>query len=390
MRILYLDADPGVPVFGPKGASVHVRAMAAAMTRAGHQVAIVPARTGEPPAPPPRFLVLPELPAPPRGLEPGAAEAFALEHRAECADALRRIARAFRPDLIYERHALWCEAGVEVARGLGVPHLLEVNAPLIEESLRFRSLAHPVEAEAIAARVFSGTSVALAVSRAVAAYAVRHGARIVRWFPNAVDATLFRREPRARDGAAAPVLGFCGSLKPWHGLEALVAVLARVRARVTGASLRVLGDGPGRGGLEAEAARLGVRDALELCGPVAHEEVPARLEGMDVALAPHPALEPFWFSPLKIFEYQAAGLPVIATRQGDLPLLIEHGRTGVLVEPGDVDGMAEWALALHRDRARAAALGAAARAEVLRRHTWERRVQELEEMAGAAREGARA
>ena len=378
MRILYLNADPGVPIFGPKGASVHVRSMARAMAARGHQVTIQAARNGDGDGVSLAALVLPEWGGPGPGDSPAQRELGMLRQREAMRDRLRETVRETAPDLIYERYSMWCDAGVSVATALGLPHLLEVNAPLIDESLCFRALHHRAEAESIARCVFAGTGTALAVSRAVAEHVRSLGGRGVRLFPNAVDPERFGRPSSNRGSATGQTLGFCGSLRPWHGVEALAMVLAEVRSALPGATLLVVGDGPGRDALIGRAREFGIEDAVRITGPLPHEQVPRWLEAMDLALAPYPRLEPFWFSPLKVFEYQAAGLPVIASRQGDLPLTIDHGRTGVLVEPNDLAGMAGWAIRLLQDRALARAMGDAARREILERHTWPHRVAEIE------------
>jgi glycosyltransferase involved in cell wall biosynthesis len=87
------------------------------------------------------------------------------------------------------------------------------------------------------------------------------------------------------------------------------------------------------------------------------EDVPALLAAFDVAVSSS------WFegSPLAMMEYMDAGLPIVATRVGGVPDLIEDGVHGRLVEPGDAEGLAAAIVELLRDRGRAAELGARAR-----------------------------
>src|SRR5262249_38217576 len=90
-----------------------------------------------------------------------------------------------------------------------------------------------------------------------------------------------------------------------------------------------------------------------------------------VGLAPYLPLENFYFSPLKVVEYMAAGLCTVASDLGDLPTLLAGDR-GVVVPAGDVQRLASALLELARNRDRAAELGGRARAYVLETHTWER------------------
>ena len=394
MRILYLNSDPGVPLFGTKGASVHVRAMADALANRGHVVAVMAARTDGATERPARFTAFP-LPAIPRAGGGGGATV-----PGECGpiqegqplDAVLGAARAFGPDLIYERYALWGRAGVDAARELGIPHVLEVNAPLVHEAREYRGLHDVAAATETAHHVFSRTSLLLAVSSAVAEHACATGARPdrVHLFPNAVDATLFRHA-LVRPESTPFTMGFCGGLRPWHGLDDLAEIFFRVLDSVPTARLLIVGDGPGRSALQDRLRRHGAGESATFAGAVAHHQVPQWLAQMDVALATYPRLEPFYFSPLKVLEYQAAGLPVVASRQGDLPCMVRHGETGFLYEPGDVAAAAAQVLALGADQALRARIGAAARDEVMGRHTWDDRARELTVLAGslAPRIGAR-
>jgi glycosyltransferase involved in cell wall biosynthesis len=113
---------------------------------------------------------------------------------------------------------------------------------------------------------------------------------------------------------------------------------------------------------------------------------------MDAGLAPYPEGAPFYFSPLKVFEYQAAGLPVVAGRIGQLGGLIDHGTNGLLCPPGDAPALAQALDRLAGDPALRARLGRAGRETVLRDHTWEgvaRQILELAEEPAVESAGAR-
>jgi glycosyltransferase involved in cell wall biosynthesis len=103
---------------------------------------------------------------------------------------------------------------------------------------------------------------------------------------------------------------------------------------------------------------------------------------MDAAVAPYPALANFYFSPLKVYEYLAAGLPVVASRLGQLERLVEHGVTGLLVPPENAAALADALERLQGDGALRARLGQAARARVLRDHTWDAVVRRILRLAG--------
>jgi glycosyltransferase involved in cell wall biosynthesis len=102
---------------------------------------------------------------------------------------------------------------------------------------------------------------------------------------------------------------------------------------------------------------------------------------MDAAVAPYPRLSRFYFSPLKVYEYMAAGLPVVASRLGQLEGLIQDGINGLLCPAGDAVALAAALGELRVDLALRRRLGEAARASVLRHHTWEAVVNRILSLA---------
>ncbi|ROU00156.1 glycosyltransferase family 4 protein [Histidinibacterium lentulum] len=381
MRIAYVCTDPGIPVFGTKGASIHVQEMLRAFVSLGAEVTLLsPRLEGTPPGDLARVATAP-LPLPRKGnAEDRARDALALN--AEVVSSLRAAGPL---DMIYERHALYAHAAMETARDLSVPGLLEVNAPLSEEQARHRTLARPEAAEASARRAMEAAHAITAVSPAVAAHCRSLGGRIVEVVPNAISPDRF---PEVARPEGAFTVGFLGSLKPWHDVDSAIAALAILREEVPDARLVIIGDGPERDRLVTLAADLGVADAVEFTGAVAPDSVPGQLARLHVGLAPYPASENFYFSPLKIYEYMAAGLAVVTSRSGHLPEVVDHGRTGLLTAPGDRRALAAALADLARDPARREALGREARAEVLATRTWDGVASRVLALAGIGKRSA--
>jgi glycosyltransferase involved in cell wall biosynthesis len=363
MRLLYLSCDPGVPVLGHKGASVHVRELASALCSLGVDVAIASPRTepaGDALDEPIRLLQLPRVT--PEASEPELCIALETQ-RMEVLEA----ARSFAADAIYERYSMLGGAGVEAAAALGIPHVLEVNAPLREEARRFRTLSHPDLAAAIEQDVFRGTGRILAVSQALRRWLQQEGVETerIKVVPNAVTPASFG--PRRARHDDEFVLGFCGSLKPWHGIEVLLEACTLAFSEEATLRLDVVGRGP----LEHLLDSAGLpANRLRVLGPLRHGDAIGRLRYWDVGLAPYLPLEGFYFSPLKVVEYMAAGLCTVASDVGELPTLLA-GCRGVIVPAGDVQRLASALLELARERDRAAELGRRAREYVLETHTWE-------------------
>ncbi|MEZ4703290.1 MAG: glycosyltransferase family 4 protein [Rhodothermales bacterium] len=371
MRIAYVCADPGVPVFGTKGCSIHVQEVIRAFVRQGHDVVLFAQRLGGGPAADlagVQVWTLPSL---------ASADTQAREKDALAANdrMLALLDREGPFDLVYERYSLWSHAGMTYASTHGIAGLLEVNAPLIEEQATHRVLIDRQGAQTVADHVFASASALIAVSDDVARYLVDTAvpAEKVHVVPNGVDPERFT--PAVRPASPAPAgvftVGFVGTLKPWHGLPDLIEGFALLRRADPTARLLIVGQGPEQDALEADLARRGLRDAAEFTGAVDPVDVPAYIASMDVAVAPYPKMDTCYFSPLKVFEYMASGRAVVGSRNGQLATLIEDGEDGLIYEPGDTAGLAVALIQLNRNSTLRYRLGENARRKILRHHTWE-------------------
>jgi glycosyltransferase involved in cell wall biosynthesis len=362
VRIACLSTDPGIAWGGAKGASVHLAEIVEALRAEGVQVLVlVSGIAPDAPAPDPG-ITLESLPGPRKGMPVDAR----LDAEGPLASWLVDRLRAFGANALYERIALHSAAGSVAARTLGIPHMVELNAPLPEEAARYRRLDRPEQADRLERETLSRADLVLPVSSPLAAYARERGAQRVEITPNAVVPERFSDLP-ARDPSAPPVAVFSGALRPWHGIE----TIAEAWALLDGAAprLRVIGDGPARELLAATGA--------ELLGAVPHERVPRLLGEADIGLAPYSPDAPAYFSPLKLFEYLAAGLAVVAA---DIPGVrdVTGSEAAVLIPPGDASALAAAVSMLTSDRAERARLGSAART-LAAEHTWQRRGQRIVE-----------
>jgi glycosyltransferase involved in cell wall biosynthesis len=386
-RLAYVCADPGVPVYGRKGCSIHVQEVVRGLTRAGAAVELFCARVGGAAPPDLRDLPVHDLGCPPA---PDAhTRAGALLDANAALD--QRLCAAGPFDAVYERHALFSFAAMEHARRRGVPGLLEVNAPLIQEQDRYRGLVRAEEAEAAASRALRAASALLAVSEPLAGWLRQQpgpGGR-VHVLPNGVDTGRFR--PDAAPALPRPpgsfTLGFVGSLKAWHGLEDLIPVLEGLRRAVPAARLLIVGEGPMRARLEEQAAALRCADAVTFTGGVDPDCVPSLLTSMDATLAPYPPMDRFYFSPLKVFEYMAAGRAVVAAATGQIADVIEDGVTGLLHPPGDAAALEAALRRLAADEPLRRRLGAAARRRAVAQHGWDRAVGAILHLVRSTRAG---
>ncbi len=377
MRAAYICADPGIPVFGHKGCSIHVQEVIRSLLQKSVQICLFTTRLGNVTPPDFQKVKVYQLPTIPK-VESAVRE---------------RVARSINPDLeleltlaqpfdfVYERYSLWSYSGMEYARKMGIPGILEVNAPLILEQDKHRGLVAREQAEAIAIRVFQAASTIIAVSREVKDYVSQYVTDIdkIQIIPNGVNPQRFSNNLSDRNilSTARFAVGFVGSLKPWHGLPILIDAFARFQRTYPQTRLLIVGDGKERDRLSQEIAARKLESAVHLTGAVPPESVSHWLAQMDVAVAPYPPSKDFYFSPLKVYEYMAAGLPVVASNIGQISEIIDDGVNGLLVPPGDATALADALEQLWRSPLLRIRLGDSARAKILQHHTWERVVEKI-------------
>ena len=123
----------------------------------------------------------------------------------------------------------------------------------------------------------------------------------------------------------------------------------------------IVGDGPEKNNLMQDLKEKKLSSSVKFTGAVPHSKIPSLLSSMDVAVAPYPKIENFYFSPLKVFEYMAAGLPVVSSNIGQLTELIQNGYCGFLYRPGDSTALAKILLRLMKDPQLRKTVGTAAK-----------------------------
>ncbi len=406
MRIAYLSADFGVAVNGNSGSSIHVREVTRALRALGHDVRIFSTSRYEfDQSSEDAGLQIVHL----DGLAGDAAKAIEHEELSTFAHLSREFRRLlyseylqrallpllgdFGPHFIYERYSLFSYAGVELARSLGAPLVLEVNSPLSLEAARHRDLVLTRTAADLEARIWGSAGAILVVSEMLRRHAVSIGVSeeritVVR---TGVDSDLFApsvsgEQIRQRYGLdGKKVVGFVGSLKPWHDLDTLRAAMRLLVADDPAYHLFVIGKGPRFDELTTSNELYAT-----YAGAVAHDEIPAYVAAMDVVAVPYGGGEEHYFSPIKLFEAMAMARPVVGARVGQVANVITHDETGLLYEPGDAPDLAGAIRRVFSLPDRGAELGRNARAAVEANYTWRHVAEQIVGSADALLAGARA
>jgi glycosyltransferase involved in cell wall biosynthesis len=396
MKILYLCNDPGIDMAGKSGAAIHIRSFARALADLGHEVAIVACGLPSGKQALEDDLHATVCSAPLSRWNRALARILRISKRAvgrtprRSPDAVRvlhnltffmaamRAARRLNPDLIYERYSLWAIAGLCLARKRSIPLVLEVNAPLAYEQQHHRAgVTCPPLARWVERLIWRKASLVVPVSESLQSQLRDSQVRpeLIHVLPNAVDTRLFHTGldgtlVRQRLGLQGRfVIGFVGTFKRWHGVDLLLSAFRDLHRTDPATHLLLVGDGPLRTQFEQEIRNAGLVQAVTFTGALAHEEIPHYLGAIDAAVAPYPALDNFYFSPLKLFEYMAAGRAVVASRVGQVAEVVVDGVTGLLFEPGDRAGLVHCLRRLRDDPSLREQLGRNANA-VCSERTW--------------------
>ncbi|MCC7035508.1 MAG: glycosyltransferase family 4 protein [Acidobacteria bacterium] len=297
-------------------------------------------------------------------------------------------------DVVHERNGLY-NAGVAMAcRRLGLPFVLFFDADQIAEH---DFMGRPVTG-LLRWRARQLLRYNLRTARCVICVSDPARAGLLdRWrvppekvvvLPNGVDTERFQPAPdlqpvvRAELGVEpGPVVIFVGNFYEWHDIDTLLDAFAGVLRALPGARLLLVGDGPTRDAMQRRASALGLDGATRFVGAVPHAAVPRLIAAADVAVAPVPPMScESWLSPMKLFEYMASGVAIVATRAGQLAAVVQDDGNGLLVPPGDAPAMGAAIIRLLEDPALRARLGTQARQEAVEQHSWDRYVTRLERL----------
>lgn len=351
-KVLYLLADPGIPLTSSiKAGGVHARSMIRAFLDEGADVDVLAIRSGKgrDPLPPSAHVSIAEQGSfrrrwsrryryRTRPLWATGVEALLAQH-----DCLRTARKLFRrgagPDVLYARHSWLPWSILRIQSLVQAPLFLEVNALFTHEKSERGELAFPTLTRAMEKQALHRAERILPVTEALSGSIAAMGLpeEKIRLSGNAVDLSLFDarlRADHAKKESSGFTIGLASSFRQYHGIGTLIDAVRLLEDRIGPTRVRLIGDGPLRGEVENHAKRIGLKSVVELPGPVRHQEVPALLASCDVCVAPYEGDLNLYNCPMKLFEYMALQIPIVASRWGEIPKILEHERTALLHDAG--------------------------------------------------------
>jgi len=294
-----------------------------------------------------------------------------------------RLVRRHDCRLIYERHAFFLFSTALVASLCRRPLVVEVNElagdPRIRAQPLFSGLARLTD-RFLFRRARLIVTVSPHLGRRVREFGIPEDRILV--LPNAVsEEELAPVQPSSSDSIDALgalkrlnpssfLLGFAGWLVEWHRLDFLIEALAA--PGFASVLLVLIGEGPLRPSLEAQARALGVR--VHFAGALPHSAMPAALRTMDACVVPHSNA---YRSPIKLFEFMAQERPVLAPRTEPIESVVRDGLEALLFTPLDTESLRSAIQKLLDSKELCQSIGRSARRLVEEKHTWEQNARKI-------------
>jgi len=294
MRILYVNQDAGINWCGYVGNATHIQSVLRAMRRLGHTVHILVRTAPQCPCPVdldiPCYLRSEDVPW----------DQF---------------------DSVYERYSLWGDLSLNHL----LPWVLEINAPLIEEQMRYRAPIDVARAMQIRDAVCRRVQRIVVISSSLSPYVTSDAQTKITVMPNCVDRQMFYPQPLPQSFA----FGYVGSMRPWHDLDTTLEAFVLLHPRYPGIDFHVIGSSA----RETHYREKYMNPHIHFHGLVPPTQVPTFLGQITCGMAPFTVDTPGYFSPLKIQEYLATHRTVLThPKFAEFPVVTEgvEGLTATL------------------------------------------------------------
>ncbi len=287
-----------------------------------------------------------------------------------------------RCDFIYERHAFFLCATALLASRRNIPLVIEVNELVGDQRIRKQPLLSFI-ARWTDRISFRRAKLIMVVSphlkRRIEDYGIPSEKVLI--LPNAVapedhsdvhDGRPVREQIGVKDDEV--LIGFIGWFVEWHRLDIFLKVFARVHKALPKTRLALVGEGKLKEELQAQVKALQIEQAVLFVNAVPHHEVPHYIAAFDIAVVPH---SNDYRSPIKLFEYMAEAKAVLAPRTEPIEMIIRHGENGMLFSPLVEEDCYTCLEGLAKNGALRDRLGAAARKDVLAKHTWDQNAEKI-------------
>ena len=317
---------------------------------------------------------------------------------------IQKIVRNY--NYIYQRNSSFSFVGAYLAKKNNIPLLLEYNGPSVwaminwsKQLFLLRSILvsiYKIITLPIISRIeeynLKNSTLIIVVSTSLKEILINKGVAEEKIMvnPNGVDLEIYSPLIKANSIIKKyglknyRVIGFIGTFGQWHGVVEMaraIELFFQSNANlINEVKFLLIGDGKLIPEVKKIISISGYQENVIFTGKTLQSEGPNYLGACDILLSPHvrnPDGSKFFGSPTKLFEYMAMGKAIIASNLGQIGELLEHNKTAYLVEPGNIKQLVDAMLLLIIDSQLRHNLGRKARAEVIKKYTWDKHVEKI-------------
>lgn len=389
MKILFFSPHPYLNLSDPSGYGTHMRETIYAFRKLGHDVKIVVMGGDQPKTVDSvdsrkiKFAFFKSII--PSFIKESLNDLKLIQCNKYSKKKLEKVIISFKPDIIYERGYYLMDAGVLLAKKYQKKHILEINAPFIEEKKKMQGTSI-FSALAISRKTkqLKQTDLLVVVSSILKEYFVRRRgvleAKVI-VLPNAVNPNEIKidiyevekiKKKYQLDNKI--VMGFVGSIFPYHGVDKLIQAFIDIYSRYQNKiKLMIVGDGETLPELIQLAEKSPVAEHIVFTGNVSHEQVYSYIQTFDIAVM---AKSNWYGSPVKIFEYGALGKAIVAPDTIPVRDVMVNNQDGLLIKDTNKELTAALIQLIENSEERIT-LGNSFQKKVIARHTWEKNMLKI-------------
>ncbi len=294
---------------------------------------------------------------------------------------------SINPSFVYQRYSLGNYFGIYLKYKHKIPFVCEYNGSFVwmAEKWNGRKLLHNNLMLSIEMLNLQHSDVIVVVSSVMKEELIERGidGRKILVNPNGVHPNVYspvvesERIKNMYNLQNKFVFGFLGTFGPWHGAEVLTKAFGlllrkypEIKDKVV---LMLVGDGKTMHQVNESIIEFFIENSVLLTGLVPQAEGPEYLSACDVLVSPHiqnPDHSRFFGSPTKLFEYMSMNKPIIASDLEQIGDILEHNKTALLTEPGNIEQLISAMYSLYQDTELRSSLGNEARKEVISNYSW--------------------
>lgn len=295
------------------------------------------------------------------------------------------------PDIIFERLTSAHCAGIKVSKEKEIPIIMEIHSPLEEKTQYFSIDAFPWYSRRVYKNALARADAIIVVSSVMKQYIINWGidGKKIHVISNAAGSDMFKKIDPEKirilknryDLHGKKVIGFIGSMGPYHGINDLIDAAVKVVEIDNNIIFMIVG--PFR---KEETKKIflkqiksyGLRNNIALTGGVDRNDIPAYIDCMDLCVIPN---SNWYMSPIKLFEYGARGKTVVACKISPIEDIIEDGKDGILFDAENREILSEKLIGALRNAENTGQMGLRLQTKIKNKYTWLHNAERIQSIA---------